>query len=419
MILIGCFLAACLDPLADVRGRKAVRIPEVVRLSVVSLLAGGIAMACAQVESRAPTSRVRSYYIAAEEVAWDYAPSGMDQITGAPFSAIASLWTVRGREQLGRVYKKALFREYSDGSFKTLKPRPPEWQYLGLLGPLLRAEVGDTLRVVLKNSTRRPVSLHPHGVFYKKNSEGAPYNDRTNKGDRADDGVPPGREYTYDWPVPDRAGPTAHEGSSAFWMYHSHVSEEADVNAGLIGPMIITGRGKAKPDGTPTDIDREIIIAFAEMDENMSWLFDENIETYASNPANLKKKYGHGPAGHSHIPCNFFEPFCLSNFRESLNGFLFGNMPVVTMRAGERVRWYLMSTTNFEVHAPHWHGNTVVINQMRTDVASLSTMGMVVADMVPDNPGTWLFHCHVLNHLMAGMQARYTVEAAQPRTTSQ
>jgi FtsP/CotA-like multicopper oxidase with cupredoxin domain len=395
------------------------RVHQVVRLNLAIALAGVIATAPAPVESQTPVSRVRTYYIAADEVTWDYAPSGMDQITGAPFSPIARLWTVRGSEQLGRVLKKALFREYSDASFTTLKPRPPEWQYLGLLGPLLRAEVGDTLRVVLKNNTRRPVSLHPHGVFYKKNSEGAPYNDRTSESDRVDDRVPPGREHTYEWLVPERAGPTEHEGSSTFWMYHSHVNEEADVNTGLIGPMIVTARGKAKPDGTPTDIDREIIIAFAEMDENMSWLFDDNIESYGSNPSNLKKKYGHGPTEHRHIPCNFFEPFCLSNFRESLNGYLFGNLPMITMRAGERVRWYLMGTTNFEIHAPHWHGNTVVINHMRTDVASLATMGMVVADMIPDNPGTWLFHCHVLNHLMAGMQARYTVEAAQPRPTSQ
>jgi hephaestin len=46
---------------------------------------------------------------------------------------------------------------------------------------------------------------------------------------------------------------------------------------------------------------------------------------------------------------------------------------------------------------------------MRTDVAPLATMGMLVADMVPDNPGTWLFHCHVKEHLLAGMQAQYTV----------
>jgi hephaestin len=46
---------------------------------------------------------------------------------------------------------------------------------------------------------------------------------------------------------------------------------------------------------------------------------------------------------------------------------------------------------------------------MRTDVGALLPMGMAVADMVPDNPGTWLFHCHVSDHLRMGMQATYTV----------
>ena len=30
--------------------------------------------------------------------------------------------------------------------------------------------------------------------------------------------------------------------------------------------------------------------------------------------------------------------------------------------------------------------------------------------MVPDDPGTWLFHCHVGPHILAGMQALYRVE---------
>ena len=63
---------------------------------------------------------------------------------------------------------------------------------------------------------------------------------------------------------------------------------------------------------------------------------------------------------------------------------------------GQRVRWYVMSSTNdFDVHAPHWHGNTVLVGGMRTDVLTLTFMGMSVANMVPDNVGTWLFHCHV------------------------
>jgi len=33
----------------------------------------------------------------------------------------------------------------------------------------------------------------------------------------------------------------------------------------------------------------------------------------------------------------------------------------------------------------------------------------VTADMVPDDPGTWLFHCHNGPHLIMGMQALYHV----------
>jgi Multicopper oxidase len=42
---------------------------------------------------------------------------------------------------------------------------------------------------------------------------------------------------------------------------------------------------------------------------------------------------------------------------------------------------------------------------MRTDVLSVSPMEMVVADMRPDSPGTWLFHCHISFHNAAGMAA--------------
>ena len=46
---------------------------------------------------------------------------------------------------------------------------------------------------------------------------------------------------------------------------------------------------------------------------------------------------------------------------------------------------------------------------MRTDVAELLPASMMVADMIPDDPGTWLFHCHVNDHILAGMLTRYDV----------
>lgn len=82
----------------------------------------------------------------------------------------------------------------------------------------------------------------------------------------------------------------------------------------------------------------------------------------------------------------------------------------LTTKKGERVRWYVMSMgTEVDLHTPHWHGNTVTVNGMREDVLGLLPGQMVVADMVPDDVGTWLFHCHVTDHILAGMMALYTV----------
>jgi FtsP/CotA-like multicopper oxidase with cupredoxin domain len=340
----------------------------------------------------------RTYYVAAEEVQWDYAPTGRDQMLGAPAEGLVAMILTSADDRIGRVYRKAIYREYTDSTFSTRTERPPEWEHLGYLGPVLRAQVGDTIRVVFRNNASRPYTMHPHGVFYTKDSEGALYNDGTAGADTLDDGVPPGGTHTYVWPVPERAGPTADEGSSIMWMYHSHLNEPKDVNAGLMGVMIIVRRGMMAADGTPTDVDREFVVAFAEIDENVSWYFEENIAAYAGDP--------------SRVPRNttFADLPYLLNLRETMNGFSFGHLSGLRMRQGDRVRWYVFGTSNFEVHAPHWHGQTAVVNKMRTDVLSLMTMQMVTADMVPDNPGTWLFHCHVGPHLDFGMSSLFVVE---------
>lgn len=352
--------------------------------------------------ARHDAGTTHTYYIAADEVMWDYAPSGINQVSGQPFNAVEQTWTKRGAHRIGSVYKKALYREYTDSTFRTLKPRDAAWAHLGSLGPLLRAEVGDTIRVVFRNNGHHPYSMHPHGVMYRKDSEGAVYSDSTAGAVARGDAVPPGGTHTYVWPVPERAGPAAGDASSILWMYHSHVNEGRDVNSGLVGPIIVTRRGMARSDGSPTDVDREFVIAFAETNENLSWYIDDNIKEFVGEPASVRPVTG--------FP--FVDPFGLSNMKQSMNGYLYGNGPMPTMRTGERVRWYIMATTNAELHAPHWHGNVVVAQQMRTDVLTLATMGMQVADMVPDNAGIWLFHCHVEPHLKAGMQMRFRVTDA-------
>lgn len=73
-----------------------------------------------------------------------------------------------------------------------LQNRSAEWAHLGLVGPTLRAEVGDVIKVTLKNLVPgKSVSLHPHGVLYTKAGEGSPYNDGTAAADKLDDAVEP------------------------------------------------------------------------------------------------------------------------------------------------------------------------------------------------------------------------------------
>ena len=247
-----------------------------------------LAAACGPSGQGAARPMTRTYYVAAEEVEWDFTPSGRNLISNADWDEVQRPFVTAGDMHVGHLARKAIYREYTDSTFSTLKPRPAEWEHLGIMGPLLRGVVGDTIRVVFLNRATFPASMHPHGVFYLKDSEGAPYADGTDAAAKLDDGVTPGAQHIYIWPVPERAGPSHDEGSTAFWMYHSHTSEVGDVNAGLIGPMIITARAKARPDATPTDVDRELIVGFLEFDETNSTLWEENLRTYGKPPAVLK-----------------------------------------------------------------------------------------------------------------------------------
>lgn len=159
--------------------------------------------------------------------------------------------------------------------------------------------------------------------------------------------------------------------------------------------MEITARGKARADGSPNDVDREFFTLFMVIDENSS-PYVETERTKLAKP----------PAADD---ANFQE----SNKMYSTNGYVYGNGPMMTMHQGERVRWYLMSMGNgVNLHTPHWHGNTVTVAGMRMDSVNLLPATMVTADMVADNPGIWLFHCHVSDHIKAGMLARYQVLAS-------
>jgi len=354
--------------------------------------------------------KTRNYYIAADEVDWDYAPGGLNKMMGMKFEGYSTVFTERGPHRIGTVYRKAIYREYTDDTFSHLKPRAPEWEHAGILGPILRAEVGDTIKVLFKNNATGPYSMHPHGVFYDKDSEGAPYDDGTSGKDKEDDAVPPGKTHVYTWQVPERAGPGPNDPSSIVWLYHSHTSELKDVESGLVGAMIITRRGMAAEDGKPKDVDREFVCLYLLFDENVSWYIDHNIQTFTSDPKGVKK-LDFAPVDDQGNFSGLGSGFTVANAKFAINGYIYGTGPMMTMKRGERVRWYLLALgEQFSVHSPHWHGNVVLHAGKRTDVVPLMQAQMETVDMLPDNPGIWMFHCHIDDHMDAGMATFYKVE---------
>lgn len=388
-------------------------VSRLLHLEIVALWLGLLvcapALAVSQENATPKTAgTMHTYYIAADEVEWDYAPSGINKITGKPFEGYPKLFVEQGPHRIGKIYRKAIYREYTDETFTKLKPRAPEWQHAGILGPIIRAEVGDTIRVVFKNHASHACGMHPHGVFYNKDSEGAMYDDGTSGNDKADDEVEPGKTHVYTWQVPERAGPGAGDPNAIVWLYHSHGN--AGLESGLIGAIIITARGQSQPDGRPKGVDREFVNLFMLFDENTSWYLKHNIDTYTSDPKGVNK-LEFNPTDDEGNFSGSGSGFAAVNVRGTINGYIYGNGPMLTMKKGEHVRWYLITMgEGFNLHTPHWHGNVVVDHGQRTDVISIMPAQMKTVDMIPDDPGIWLYHCHIEEHMDMGMATLYKVE---------
>ena len=84
------------------------------------------------------------------------------------FSREAKPYTSNGPKRIGNKYKKAMFQEYTDATFTTKKERKTDYEkHLGIMGPVIKAEVGHTIEVLFKNMASREYSIHADGLFYK------------------------------------------------------------------------------------------------------------------------------------------------------------------------------------------------------------------------------------------------------------
>ncbi|XP_029472373.1 ceruloplasmin isoform X2 [Rhinatrema bivittatum] len=335
-------------------------------------------------------AREREHYIGIKEVNWDYAPTEKNIISGKSIKEDehASTFLQRGPKKIGSMYKKAIYLEYTNNTYSQEVPKE---NWLGLLGPILTAEIGDSIIIHLINLASRAYSLHPHGVKYTKENEGALYPDNTTGLLKKDDIVQPGEEYTYRWEVVEEHGPAEKDNDCVTRVYHSHIDGPKDVASGLIGPLLICRKGALRGKD-----EKQFIIMLSVMDENLSWYLDDNIKMYCSDPSEVDKDN---------------EEFQESNQMHSINGYMYGNLPGLYMYSQKKVYWHLFGMGNeVDIHSAYFHGQVLLERNHRVDTINLFPATFVEAVMVPQTPGKWLLSCQVNDHIEGGMQAIYEVK---------
>ncbi|NWS43479.1 FA8 factor, partial [Probosciger aterrimus] len=106
----------------------------------------------------------------------------------------------------------------------------------GILGPVIKGEVGDQFKIVFRNLASRPYNIYPHGLTSVK-----PYHAMKPSQDKdvKDIPIPPGQSFTYSWKVTTEDGPTQADPRCLTRFYYSSIDPVRDTASGLIGPLLI------------------------------------------------------------------------------------------------------------------------------------------------------------------------------------
>ncbi len=237
------------------------------------------------------------------------------------------------------------------------------WSYNGTYpGPLIEVTEGDRVRIYVTNRLPAPTSVHWHGVILPCGMDGV--------SGLTQPAIPPGETFLYEFTFAD----------SGTFMYHSHHDTMTQEGMGLAG-MIVVHKRETDPAQRP---DRDFPILLQE------WTVD--VGTAKNNPLD-----GSG--------FNIL----------TMNGKVMPATEPLVAQLEDKV-WIRFGNLSAMSHHPiHLHGyNFKVIGSdggwapdssiLTPETTVLVAVGKVqVIEFVANNPGDWIFHCHMTHHIMNQM----------------
>ncbi|NXM62474.1 HPHL1 protein, partial [Illadopsis cleaveri] len=152
-------------------------------------------------------------------------------------------------------------------------------------------------------------------------------------------------------------------------------------------------------------IDREFYLLFSIFDENDSWYLNKNIEAFTGDPSKVDEK-----------DADFME----SNKMHAVNGYLYGNLPGLTMCKNDKISWHLIGLgSHYDMHGVHFQGNTINLRGITRDGLALFPHLSGTALMQPDRVGTFKVVCRTFDHFVGGMKHLYEVSSCRNTTRAQ
>ncbi len=237
------------------------------------------------------------------------------------------------------------------------------WTYNGVVpGPEIKVDVGDKVRIVLKNELPESTALHVHGIRVPNALDGVP--------PYTQDPIKPGTSFTYEF--------TALQ--AGVGMYHSHHDAQVQVPNGLAGALII---GEQTIPSVLADK------GFTKIDQRVNMILDD--------------------AGTIGL---------------ALNGKSFPATEPYKMKVGD-VMLVNYFNEGLQVHPMHLHQPTgwviakdgvPLLTPTPSDTVLIGPGERYTVLYKAVDPGVWAWHCHILNHAegpqgMFGMVTAVIVEA--------